>query len=54
MAFDMIKGVYEKFPERKKAARKATGQPLTLTTENLDVHSIQESLTLKYFYYEYL
>ncbi len=56
MAFDidMIKAVYEKLPERKGTARKATGQPLTLASENLDVHSTQESLTLKYFYYEYL
>jgi aconitate hydratase len=40
MAFDieMIKAVYEKYPERVAAARKATGKPLTLTEKILYSH----------------
>ncbi|MCB9197253.1 MAG: aconitate hydratase [Flavobacteriales bacterium] len=40
MAFDieMIKGVYEKFPERVAAARKVVGRPLTLAEKILYAH----------------
>ncbi len=40
MAFDiqMIKEVYERFPERIEAARKAVGRPLTLTEKILYAH----------------
>lgn len=40
MAFDieMIKAVYEKYPERVAAARKATGKPLTLAEKILYTH----------------
>ncbi len=40
MAFDieMIKSVYEKFPSRIAAARKAVGRPLTLTEKILYAH----------------
>src|SRR5258708_32871891 len=36
--FEMIKGVYEKLPERIAAARKVIGRPLTLTEKILYSH----------------
>lgn len=43
MAFDieMIKAVYEKYPSRISAARKAVGRPLTLTEKILYAHLTQ-------------
>jgi aconitate hydratase len=43
MAFDieMIKAVYEKYPSRIAAARKAVGRPLTLTEKILYAHLTQ-------------
>ncbi|MEN2282703.1 aconitate hydratase [Algoriphagus sp. SE2] len=48
MAFDiqMIKEVYDRYPERIEAARKAVGRPLTLTEKILYAH-LSEGLTSK-------
>ncbi|MFM7815180.1 MAG: aconitase family protein, partial [Flavobacteriales bacterium] len=35
---DMIRAVYQRFPERVEAARKTTGRPLTLTEKILYTH----------------
>ncbi|MCB0763956.1 MAG: aconitate hydratase, partial [Flavobacteriales bacterium] len=35
---DMIKAVYDRFPERVKSARKVLGRPLTLTEKILYAH----------------
>ena len=35
---DMIKRVYQKYPERIEAARKAVGKPLTLSEKILYAH----------------
>ncbi|WP_304516928.1 aconitate hydratase [Cecembia rubra] len=47
MAFDieMIKAVYEKYPSRIAAARKAVGKPLTLTEKILYAHLTQGEAT---------
>lgn len=41
--FDLIKAVYEKFPERVEAARKLLGRPLTLTEKILYAHLWDET-----------
>ncbi len=50
MAFDieMIKGVYERMPERIEAARKLLGKPLTLTEKILYSHLDEGSTTHVY------
>lgn len=50
MAFDieMIKAVYEKFPSRIEAARKAVGRPLTLTEKILYAHLSEGAATQSY------
>ncbi|MGY6743286.1 MAG: aconitate hydratase [Cecembia sp.] len=50
MAFDieMIKAVYEKYPSRIAAARKAVGKPLTLTEKILYAHLTQGDATEAY------
>ena len=50
MAFDieMIKAVYEKYPERIAAARKVTGKPLTLSEKILYTHLWEGSATQAY------
>jgi aconitate hydratase len=44
----MIKAVYERFPSRVKAARKAVGRPLTLTEKILYAHLTQGDATEAY------
>ena len=46
--FDMIKSVYEKYPERVEAARKMVGGPLTLAEKILYTH-LHEDTPLKNF-----
>ncbi|GHB36502.1 aconitate hydratase [Mongoliitalea lutea] len=50
MAFDieMIKAVYEMFPSRIEAARKAVGRPLTLTEKILYAHLSEGAATQSY------
>ena len=46
--FSMIKAVYERFPARIDAARKAVGRPLTLTEKILYAHLWQGDATTAY------
>jgi aconitate hydratase len=46
--FSMIKAVYERFPARIEAARKAVGRPLTLTEKILYAHLWQGDATTAY------
>ncbi len=50
MAFDiqMIKEVYDRYPERIEAARKAVGRPLTLTEKILYAHLTEGSASQAY------
>ena len=42
---DMIKAVYDRYPERIAAARKALGKPLTLTEKILYAHLTEGAAT---------
>lgn len=46
--YSMIKAVYESFPSRIAAARKAVGRPLTLTEKILYAHLTEGDATLAY------